>query len=67
MHKFILSHVRQHDSAAILIAYLPISDDWTILDMLKHAMRNFSHGAIEGFKNVEYKLIELLKSVAETF
>ena len=48
MHKFILLYVRQCDSAAILIVYLPISDDWTILDMLKHDVRNFAHGAIEG-------------------
>ena len=38
----------QHDSAAILIVYLPISNGWTILDLLKHAVRNFAHGAIEG-------------------
>ena len=50
MQKFILLyiHVRQYDSAEIPIDYLPISDDWTILDMLKHAVRNFAHGAIEG-------------------
>ena len=48
MYKFIPLYVRQYDSAAILIVYLPISDDWTILDMLKHAVRNFAHGAIEG-------------------
>ena len=48
MHKFIPLYVRKYDSAAILIVYLPISDDWTILDMLKHAVRNFAHGAIEG-------------------
>ena len=48
MHKLILLYVRQYDSAAILIVYLPISDDETILDMLKHAVRNFAHGAIEG-------------------
>ena len=47
-HKFILLYVRQYDSAAVLIVYLPISDDGTILDMLKHAVRNFAHGAIEG-------------------
>ena len=47
-HKFILLFVRQYDSAAIPIVYLPISDDRTILDMLKHAVRNFAHGAIEG-------------------
>ena len=50
MHKLILLYVRQYDSAAILIAYIPISDDWTILDMFKHAVRKFAHGAIEGFK-----------------
>ena len=48
MHTFILLYVRQYDWAAILIAYLPISDDWTILDMIKHAVRNFAHWAIEG-------------------
>ena len=48
MHKFTLLYVRQYDSAAILVVYLPMSDDWTILDMLKHAVRNFAHGAIEG-------------------
>ena len=48
-HTFILLYVRQYDSAAILIVYLPISDDGTIiLDMLKHAVGNFAHGAIEG-------------------
>ena len=48
MHKFIPLYIRQYDSAAILIVYLPISEDWTILDMLKHAVRNFAHVAIEG-------------------
>ena len=48
MHKFFLLYVRQYDCAAILIVYLPISDDWTILGMIKHAVRNFAHGAIEG-------------------
>ena len=48
MHKFIPLYVRQYDWAAILIVYLPISDDWTILDMLKNAVQNFAHGAIEG-------------------
>ena len=48
MHKFILLYLKQYDSAAILIVYLTISDDWTILDLLKHAVRNFAHGAIEG-------------------
>ena len=47
-HKFILFYVRQYDPAAILKVYLPISDDWTILDMLNHAVRNFAHGSIEG-------------------
>ena len=48
MHKFIPLYVRQYDWAAILIVYLPISGDWTIiLDMLKHTVRNFAHGAIE--------------------
>ena len=47
-HKFILLYIRQYDWAAILIVSLPISDDWTILDMIKHAVRNFAHGAIEG-------------------
>ena len=47
MHKFIPLYVRQYDSPAILIVYLPISDDWTILDMLKHAVQNFAHGAID--------------------
>ena len=48
MHKFIPLYVRQYDSAAILIVYLPISENWTILDMLKHAVRYFAQGAIEG-------------------
>ena len=48
MHKYIPLYVRQYYSAAILIVCLPISDDWTILDWLKHAVRNFAHGAIEG-------------------
>ena len=32
MHNIIPLYVRQYDSAAILIVYLPISEDWTILD-----------------------------------
>ena len=48
MHKFIPLYVRQYDSAAILIVYLPISDDCTKLDMFKHAVRNFALRAIEG-------------------
>ena len=45
IHKFIPLYVKQYDSAAV---YLPISDDWTMLDMLNHAVRNFTHGAIDG-------------------
>ena len=48
MHKFHPLYVRQYDSAAIIIVYLPISDDCTMIGMLKHAVRNFAHGAIEG-------------------
>ena len=48
MHKFIPLCVRQYDLTAILIVYLPISDDCTMPDMLKHAERNFAHRAIEG-------------------
>ena len=48
MHKFIPLYVRQYDSAAILIVYLPISDDWNILGLLKHTVQNFAHEAIEG-------------------
>ena len=45
MHEFIPLYVKEIDSATNLIVYLPISDDWTILDMLKHAVQNFAHGA----------------------
>ena len=55
MQKFIPLYVRQYDSATILIVYLPISEDWTILDILKHAVRNLAQGAIEGAIN-EYFL-----------
>ena len=48
MHEFIPLYVRQYDSTAILIVYLPISVDCTMLDMFKHAVRNLAHGAIEG-------------------
>ena len=48
MHKFIPLYIRQYDWAAILVVYLQISDGWTILDMLKRAVQNFAHGAIEG-------------------
>ena len=61
MHKFILLCVRQYDSAAILIVYLSISDDWTILDMIKHAVRNFAHGAIEGFKCIQVGIFSFIK------
>ena len=44
MHKFIPFYIRKYDSAAILIVYLPISDDCTMLYMFKHAVQNYTPG-----------------------